>query len=62
MATDQRTSTGWQAICVASLIGQCESAVSSGRLTAPAEEAMRLLIAETLSAFNMHHNQQHEVA
>jgi hypothetical protein len=51
------TSQGWQHICVASLIGQCESAVSSGRLTAPAEEAMRLLVAETLSAFGM---QQHD--
>ena len=59
---DRFTSTGWQAICVASLIGQCESAVSSGRLTAPAEEAMRLLVAETLSAFHMQNHDERNAA
>ena len=62
MAIQKFTSTGWQAICVASLIGQCESAVSSGRLTEHAEESMRLLIAETLSAFSMQHNQRETAA
>jgi hypothetical protein len=62
MAIQKFTSTGWQAICVASLIGQCESAVSSGRLTEHAEESMRLLISETLSAFGMTHNNNQEAA
>lgn len=52
----------WQQICVASLVGQCESAVASGRLAPPAEEAMRLLIAETLSAFNMQNHDERNAA
>lgn len=51
----------WQAICVASLLGQCESAVASGRLSLPAERSMRLLIAETSSAFGMQPG-EHEIS
>lgn len=42
-----------QRYAVASLLGQCESIAASGRLTAPAEQSLRLLIAETASAFGM---------
>lgn len=45
-----------QRIAVASLIGECEAVAASGRLTEPAERSLRLMIAETLSAFNMQHN------
>lgn len=40
-------------LTVASLIGECESIAASGLLTEPAEQSLRLLIAETLSAFGM---------
>lgn len=43
----------WQHVCVASLLGECESIAASGRLTTPAEQSLRLLIAETASAFKM---------
>lgn len=56
------TDTGWQHVIVASLVGHCEAVVSSGCLTEPAEESMRLLIAETLSAFGMIHNRNEEAA
>ncbi len=55
------TNPMWQHVCVASLLGQCESAVASGRLTLPAERSMRLLIAETASAFGMQPG-EHEIA
>lgn len=42
-----------QRLAVASLIGECESIAGSGQLTEPAEQSLRLLIAETLSVFNM---------
>lgn len=38
---------------VASLIGQCEAIAASGALTEPAEQSLRLLIARTLTAFEM---------
>jgi len=44
---------------VASLVGECEALVGSGLLPEPAEQSLRLLIAETLSAFQM---QPHESA
>ena len=50
----------WQSICVASLVGHCESIAASGRLTIPAEQSLRLLIAETLSAFGMQSHDQLE--
>ena len=50
----------WQQVCVASLIGHCESIAASGRLTEPSEQSLRLLIAETLSAFGMQSHQQLE--
>ena len=52
----------WQHVVVASLVGHCESVVSSGCLTTEAEESMRVLIAETLSAFGMIHNRNEEMA
>lgn len=42
-----------QAYAVAKLVGHCEALVSSGHLTEPSEQSLRLLIAEALSAFNM---------
>lgn len=62
MAIQQSTSTGWQAICVASLVAHCESIASSGLLPEPSEESLRLLIAETLSAFQMQPHQQEQAA
>jgi hypothetical protein len=50
---EQIVGPAWQSICVASLVGHCESIAASGRLTEPAEKSLRFLIAETLSAFNM---------
>lgn len=47
-------------LAVASLIGECEAIAGSGVLTEPAEQSLRLLIAETLSAFGMQHNQQYD--
>ena len=46
-------------LAVASLVGECESLVGSGLLAEPAEQSLRVLIAETLSAFQM---QPHERA
>lgn len=45
--------TATQRYAVAALIGHCESIAASGRLTTPAEQSLRLLIAETASAFKM---------
>jgi hypothetical protein len=42
-----------QRLIVASLVGECEAIAASGRLTEPAEQSLRLLIAKTLSAFDM---------
>lgn len=50
---EQLVGPAWQSICVASLIGECESIAASGRLTEPAERSLRFLIGETLSAFGM---------
>jgi len=50
----------WQSICVASLVGHCESILGAGHLPLPAEQSLRLLVAETLSAFNMQSHQQLE--
>jgi hypothetical protein len=38
---------------VAALVGQCEAIAASGQLAAPAEQSLRLLIAKTLTAFDM---------
>lgn len=61
---EQTVSSAWQSICVASLIGHCESIAASGRLAEPAEQSLRFLIAETLSAFNMmpHDQLENELA
>jgi len=50
---EQIVGPAWQSICVASLVGHCEAIAASGDLTEPAEQSLRFLIAETLSAFNM---------
>jgi hypothetical protein len=50
---EQTVGQAWQSICVASLVGHCESIAASGHLPEPAEQSLRLLIAETLSAFGM---------
>jgi hypothetical protein len=42
-----------QRLVVASLVGECESIVSSGVLTEPAEQSLRLLIARTLAVYGM---------
>lgn len=42
-----------QRLAVAALVGECESIAASGNLTEPAEQSLRLLIAETLSAHGM---------
>ena len=47
---------------VASLVGECESLVGKGILTEPAERSMRLLVAETLSAFNMQNHDERNAA
>lgn len=54
---EQITAAIPQRCAVAQLIGHCESIVASGRLSPPAEQSLRMLIAETLSAFNMQHHQ-----
>lgn len=50
----------WQQVCVASLVGHCESIAASGALAEPAEQSLRLLIAETLTAFGMQHHEQEQ--
>ena len=50
---DSLPSDRGQLYAVASLIGECESLVASGRLTQPAEQSLRLLIAQALAAFGM---------
>lgn len=52
------TSQGWQHICVASLVAHCEAIAASGLLSEPSEESLRLLVAETLSAFGMQPHQE----
>ena len=47
------TKLNQQAYAVAKLVGHCEALVGSGHLTEPSEQSLRLLIAETLSAFDM---------
>lgn len=59
-STEFAVGSAWQKVCVASLIGHCESIVSSGSLPEPSEESLRLLIAETLSAFGMASHDQLE--
>ena len=58
--TEIAVGSAWQSICVASLIGHCEAVVASGLLPQPAEQSLRFLIAETLSAFNMASHDQVE--
>jgi hypothetical protein len=57
---EQIVGPAWQQVCVASLVGHCEAIAASGDLTEPAEQSLRLLIAETLSAFGMQSHQQLE--
>ncbi len=52
----------WQHVIVASLVGHCESIAASGRLELSAEQSLRLLIAETLSAFGMVHHDERNAA
>ena len=40
-------------LAVSVLIGQCEALASSGALTEPAQQSLRLLIDQTTSAFDM---------
>lgn len=40
-------------LAVAALVGECEAIVGSGVLTEPAEQSLRVLIADTLSAHGM---------
>lgn len=54
--------TDYRCYVVASLIGHCEAIAASGELSQPAEQSLRLLIAETLSAFGMQHHQQEQAA
>jgi hypothetical protein len=42
-----------QRYTVAALVGECEAIASSGHLSEPAEQSLRLLIAQTLVAFDM---------
>ena len=56
------TKTEWQHVMVASLIGHCEAVISSGCLSEPVEESMRILVAETLSAFGMQPHQREQEA
>jgi hypothetical protein len=51
-----------QRLAVAALVGQCESLVASGHLTQPAEQSLRLLIAKTLTAFEMPSKAERELA
>lgn len=37
----------------AALVGECESIISSGALTNPAEQSLRLLVAEALSVLEL---------
>jgi hypothetical protein len=59
-STETAIGSAWQSICVASLVGHCESIAASGQLTTPSEQSLRFLIAETLSAFGMQSHQQLE--
>lgn len=51
-----------QRLSVAALVGECESIAASGRLSEPAEQSLRLLIAKTLTAFNMPSKREREDA
>jgi hypothetical protein len=53
-----RSTEMWRHVIVASLIGHCEAILNSGRLEESAEESLRLLVAETLSAFRMQPRQE----
>lgn len=57
---EQIVGPAWQSICVASLVGHCESILGAGHLPLPAEQSLRLLVAETLSAFGMQSHDQLE--
>jgi hypothetical protein len=60
LSTELAVGEAWRHVCVASLVGHCESIAASGHLPAPAEQSLRLLIAETLSAFGMASHDQLE--
>jgi hypothetical protein len=51
-----------QRLAVAALVGECESIAASGNLTPPAEQSLRLLIAKTLTAFEMPSKAEREIA
>ena len=59
---EQITSAMPQLCAVAQLIGHCEAIAASGELSEPAERSLRLLIAETLSAFGMQHHEREQAA
>ena len=63
-STEIAIGSAWQSICVASLVGHCEAVIASGQLPEPSEQSMRLLVAETLSAFGMvsHDQLENELA
>lgn len=54
---EQITKAMPQRCAVAQLVGHCEGIAASGVLPEPAEQSLRLLIAETLSVFGMQHRQ-----
>jgi len=58
--TEIAVGEAWRHVCVASLVGHCESIAASGQLTEPSEQSLRLLISETLSAFGMASHDQLE--
>lgn len=43
----------YQRLVVSALVGECEALAESGQLAEPAEQSLRMLIAQTLSAFGM---------
>ena len=52
----------WQSVCVASLIGHCEAIIGKGLLPEKYEQSLRILVAETLSAFHMQNHDERNAA
>lgn len=42
-----------QRLAVSALVGHCEAIAASGALAEPAEQSLRMLVANTLAAFGM---------
>ena len=59
-STEIAVGEAWRHVCVASLVGHCEAIAASGQLAEPAEQSLRLLMAETLTAFGMASHDQLE--